>query len=99
MVVVFPAPFGPSRPKTSPVRISKVIPRSAWTEPYDFASSRTLTAFTLANLAGRARSLPPLWRERPEFVRLARSRFRVADQVDLHRQGRIGARAGPGNPV
>ncbi len=33
MVVVFPAPFGPSRPKHSPVSISRFSPRTASTLP------------------------------------------------------------------
>src|SRR5437899_2506086 len=43
-VVVLPAPFGPSRPKTSPAAISKLTPRSASNEPYDLCRSRTVTA-------------------------------------------------------
>jgi hypothetical protein len=31
--VVLPAPFGPSRPKTSPASIEKSIPRSASCSP------------------------------------------------------------------
>ena len=33
MVVVLPAPLGPSRPKTSPGRTSKVTPSTARTSP------------------------------------------------------------------
>src|SRR5580704_4556025 len=35
-VVVLPAPFGPSRPNTSPGWISKSMPFTACTSPYDF---------------------------------------------------------------
>ena len=33
IVVDFPAPFGPSRPKTSPGATWKSMPRTAWTPP------------------------------------------------------------------
>jgi hypothetical protein len=33
IVVVFPAPFGPSRPNDSPAATEKLIPRTAWTPP------------------------------------------------------------------
>ena len=41
MIVVLPAPFGPSRPTIWPGAMSKLTPRSASTEPYDFLSSDT----------------------------------------------------------
>src|SRR5258708_18315773 len=34
MVVVLPAPFGPRKPKVSPLVTSKSMPRTAWTSPY-----------------------------------------------------------------
>src|SRR3954470_4720411 len=40
-VVVFPAPFGPSRPKTWPLSTSKSRPRTASRGPYDLVRSRT----------------------------------------------------------
>ena len=36
MVVVLPAPFGPSRATVSPGAIARSIPRTACTDPYDF---------------------------------------------------------------
>jgi hypothetical protein len=42
IVVDFPAPFGPSRPKTSPAPTWKSMPRTAWTPPaYTFVSPCT----------------------------------------------------------
>ena len=38
-VVVLPAPFGPSRPNTSPSAISKLTPRTASRPSYDFRRS------------------------------------------------------------
>src|SRR5580704_5489286 len=46
-VVVLPAPLGPSRPKTSPVWISKSSPRTASTGPYALRNSRTEMAGSL----------------------------------------------------
>jgi hypothetical protein len=42
--VVFPAPFGPRNPKTSPRPTSKSIPRTASFDPYDFRNPRTVIA-------------------------------------------------------
>src|SRR6267143_6358218 len=42
-VVVFPAPFGPSMPKTSPGSTKKLIPRTASISPYRFRRSATCT--------------------------------------------------------
>ena len=43
-VVDFPAPFGPSRPNTSPSVTENDTPSSACTSPYDFRSSSTTMA-------------------------------------------------------
>jgi len=43
-MVVFPAPFGPSRQKTSPRATSKLTPRTASVSPYVLRSSLTTTA-------------------------------------------------------
>src|SRR5581483_128971 len=43
-VVVLPAPFGPSRPKISPLPASKDTPRSTWFLPSRFSSRSTTTA-------------------------------------------------------
>src|SRR4051812_43200867 len=40
-VVVLPAPFGPSRPKISPLATSKSMPATAWTSPYRLVRPRT----------------------------------------------------------
>ena len=42
--VVLPAPLGPSRPSTLPVRAAKSTPQSARTEPYDFSRPSTTIA-------------------------------------------------------
>ena len=44
MVVVFPAPFGPRKPKTSPFSTSKLIPSTALILPQIFVSSSTCIA-------------------------------------------------------
>src|SRR5437867_1040971 len=41
MVVVFPAPLRPRKPKTSPRWMSRETPRTACTDPYDFHRSRS----------------------------------------------------------
>ena len=41
IVVVLPAPFGPSRPKISPFRTWNETPPTALTVPYDFRTSST----------------------------------------------------------
>src|SRR5712691_12420447 len=43
-VVVLPAPLGPSRPKISPGRASRLTPRRTWFEPRDFSRRSILTA-------------------------------------------------------
>lgn len=43
IVVVFPAPLGPSSPSTSPRRISNETPRSTFFSPYLIHRSRTST--------------------------------------------------------
>jgi hypothetical protein len=40
IVVVFPAPFGPRKPKTSPGSISNETPETIVLSPIDFESSR-----------------------------------------------------------
>jgi GNAT superfamily N-acetyltransferase len=45
--VVLPAPLGPSRPSTLPVRAAKSTPHSALTEPYDFCRPSTTMASSL----------------------------------------------------
>src|SRR5271170_4516864 len=47
MVVVFPAPFGPRKPKHSPGPISKSTPSTATNEPNRFASLRARTTGSL----------------------------------------------------
>ena len=42
--VVLPAPLGPSRPSTLPVRAEKSTPHRARTEPYDFSRPSTTIA-------------------------------------------------------
>src|SRR4051812_31139800 len=42
-VDVLPAPFGPSRPKTSPSATSNVTPRTASTSPYRLIRSWTIS--------------------------------------------------------
>src|SRR5689334_9581613 len=44
MVVVLPAPFGPSKPKHSPRRISRSSPSTATTSPYVFRRLRIWSA-------------------------------------------------------
>src|SRR5713226_10189980 len=44
MVVVLPAPFGPSRPKHSPARTSRSRPSTATTSLYALRRPRTLSA-------------------------------------------------------
>src|SRR6185503_16433967 len=51
-VVVLPAPLGPSRPKTSPGSISKSIPLTASTSPYDFFRALTEIAGEVALMVG-----------------------------------------------
>ena len=41
MVVVLPAPLGPSMPNTSPRPTVKLTPSTAWTSPYDLRRSDT----------------------------------------------------------
>src|SRR5690242_20766551 len=43
-VVVLPAPLGPSRPKISPGRASRLMPRRTWFEPRVFSRRSILTA-------------------------------------------------------
>src|ERR1043166_7388151 len=53
MVVLLPAPLGPSRPKTSPASMRKVTPSTAIRGPYDFCrltTSRTGTVLGLYDL-------------------------------------------------
>ena len=45
--VVLPAPLGPSRPRTLPVRAVKSTPHRARTEPYDFSSPSTTIASSI----------------------------------------------------
>ena len=48
MVVVLPAPFGPSRQSTSPLSISKSTPESTSLSPYRIRRSRTVTTVVMA---------------------------------------------------
>jgi hypothetical protein len=51
--VVLPAPFGPSRPKTSPACTSKLTPSGATVSPYRLRSSCTsMTAMPSSVVAG-----------------------------------------------
>ena len=45
-VVVFPAPFGPRKPKISPFLASKVMPSTARISSYHFVRSVTSMAFS-----------------------------------------------------
>src|SRR5512132_3914727 len=58
-VVVLPAPFGPSRAKTSPASTVRSIPATASTSPYDLRSSATTIAPspTLARLPRSRRNV------------------------------------------
>src|SRR5438067_8879808 len=56
MVVVLPAPFGPSRPKTSPGRTPKLTPASACTVPKLYRSRSHSTASRWSDIS--VRSLP-----------------------------------------
>ena len=51
MVVDFPAPFGPRKPRTSPAATEKDTPFTAWNEPKSFfrffTSSMTLFCLSL----------------------------------------------------
>src|SRR2546425_12503295 len=49
-VVVLPAPFGPTRPKTSPAPTVKEMPSTARTSPYDFVKSRIATTSAIARV-------------------------------------------------
>src|SRR5579883_128084 len=51
-VVLLPAPLGPSRPKTSPFPISKLMPSTAMRSPKRLVRPRTITIVSLA--AGEA---------------------------------------------
>src|SRR4051794_4553178 len=55
--VVFPAPFGPMRPWTSPARTTKLTPSSAWTPPKErstFSTESDIPAGTeIANPGGQ----------------------------------------------
>src|SRR5262249_58119294 len=53
-VVVLPAPFGPSRAKTSPCRISRSTPSTATVSPYDLRSplTRTLAVVSMTPASG-----------------------------------------------
>src|SRR3954452_16597745 len=57
--VVFPAPFGPMRPWTSPLRTTKLTPSSAWTPPKErsiFSTESDIPAGTeVANPGGQRR--------------------------------------------
>ena len=44
-MVVFPAPFGPSTPKTSPCSTVNEMPRTASSSPYDLRRSVTSIAY------------------------------------------------------
>src|SRR5215203_806543 len=60
--VVFPAPFGPTRPNTSPLPTERSAPPNASTRPYLLVNPETSMAFTLCppslrDPAGRCRPL------------------------------------------
>ena len=50
MVVVLPAPFGPRKACTSPVRTSRSRPSSAWVRPNDLRKPRTSIAFAMSSV-------------------------------------------------
>src|SRR4029077_5804711 len=61
MVVVFPAPLGPSRPTHSPASTRKLRSTTAWRSPNRLASARVSTTGpgTSSNLARRATHATP----------------------------------------
>src|SRR6266700_6623784 len=61
MVVVLPAPFGPSSAKISPRSMSRSIPATAVAPRYRLRSPRTRTAYCAAPLGAAARLLVPAW--------------------------------------
>src|SRR5438876_3724501 len=73
IIVVLPAPFRPRKPKISPRRTTSETPRTAWTDPYDFARSRS-------SIAGLSDSGAISRIDLVTFPRLART---VGD-VDFH---------------
>ena len=66
MVVLLPAPLGPTYPKTSPVRTSRSIPRTASIEP------KCLTSPWI-RMAGRGAAAVRAWRSCPSTVTLTRA--------------------------
>src|SRR4030065_206952 len=62
IVVDFPAPFGPRKPKTSPFRTSKLTRLTAMNAPNRFTRSRTTTA---CSSDGRLTGPSPPWRRAP----------------------------------
>src|ERR1700722_19244836 len=80
-VVVFPAPFGPSNPNTSPGATSKSRPRTAFTSPYDLW--RPLTSMACSTLFGENRA------SRQHFDRSAAEGGQIfglagGDQIPVH---------------
>src|SRR5437868_1339587 len=84
--VVFPDPFGPIRPTTSPSRRRRDTSRSAWTPPKRLltstASSRALTRASLRRATQYSRSRPacPAWRGRRSGAWRRRSALRGASE-------------------
>src|SRR4051794_30488470 len=74
MVVVLPAPFGPSTATTSPVLTSRSSPSTACCAPYALRSPRTSTA-------GPPRSMAAMLPQSPSAAQGARTRSEVAERA------------------
>src|SRR5215218_9765727 len=105
MVVVLPAPFGPRKPKASPLSTSKLTPRTASTSSNDLARPRT----EIAGAPGLDPSVPatrsdPLHpvagaghRRRPELHLVLDDQHTHVQAKDRRRRGRGDHRDGRGD--
>src|SRR5579859_7515723 len=98
MVVVLPAPLGPTKPKISPFGTSKETSSSATRWPYSLCSPSTAIISSLRILESRRRHLQPLQVERalhpePDEVRSPLARR------EKERMGEVGRNPAPGGPV
>src|SRR5687767_10052891 len=89
IVVVLPAPFGPRKPNTSPVRTLKLTPSTAVKSPNCLVRSRTTTASSL-----------PAGDRAVGALESAMVRLRRRDALDEHvlERGRLDAHLGVGEP-
>src|SRR4051794_8500659 len=84
--VVFPAPLGPRRPSTLPVRAAKSTPHRARTDPYDFSrpSTSIASSFMRSTLAKGPRDFGSVWHTSPT-VSERRPRPKLVERLEARR--------------